>query len=191
MAQGGSDTNLLERIASGDATAVRAVIDAYGDLVWSLARRFTGNDADAEDAVQDIFTMLWRKADVYDRAMGAEVTFVSLLARRVLIDRWRREGRRVATTTLDHDGSAPGGPWGEREELIRLASRAFDELDEDQQTAIRLSLSYGLTHEMIAQTTNVPVGTVKTRIRRGLARVRDRLNGALSPASSEGKGGAG
>lgn len=178
---------LLERIASGDSAAVRAVIEEYGDLVWSLARRFTDNDADAEDAVQDIFTMLWRKAEVYDRSQGAEITFVSLLARRVLIDRWRREGRRIKSIPLlpDHDAAAP---WVREAESVRLATEAFEELDDDQKTAIRLSICFGLTHEMIAEATDTPVGTVKTRIRRGLARVRDRV-GQLVPMVNQ-KGGA-
>ena len=179
---------LLERIASGDPAAVRAVIQEYGDLVWSLARRFTTNDADAEDAVQDIFTMLWRKAGVYDRTQGAEITFVSLLARRVLIDRWRRSGRQIKSISLDanHDAAAP---WVHDDESIRLAAEAFEELEDDQKTAIRLSICFGLTHEMIAEATDTPVGTVKTRIRRGLALVRDRLGTFVSVGS--GKGGAG
>lgn len=178
---------LLERIAAGDAEAVRAVIEEYGDLVWSLARRFTDSDADAEDAVQDIFTMLWRKADVYNRSMGAEITFVSLLARRVLIDRWRRQGRQVKAVSLQAD-HAPEAKWSREEEATRLATQAFEELDDDQKTAIRLSICFGLTHEMIAEATDTPVGTVKTRIRRGLAKVRDRLS-QLVPLSHE-KGGA-
>lgn len=179
---------LLERIASGDPAAVRAVIQEYGDLVWSLARRFTSNDADAEDAVQDIFTMLWRKAGVYDRSQGAEITFVSLLARRVLIDRWRRSGRQIQSIPLNADHHATA-PWVHEDETIRLAAEAFEELEDDHKTAIRLSICFGLTHEMIAEATDTPVGTVKTRIRRGLAMVRDRLGTVVSVGT--GKGGAG
>lgn len=163
----------LERIADGDSAAVRELVDLYGDLVWSLARRFTGSEADAEEAVQDIFVLLWRKAHHYDRDTGAEVTFVSVLARRTLIDRWRRAKRRPNTTELKN--SVPAETKAARLETDELAARAADAfamLEPDAQTALRLSIEFGCSHADIADITETPLGTVKSRIRTGLRTIR-------------------
>ena len=90
---------LLDRIGAHDASAVSECIDAYGGLVWSLARRFTRTREDAEDAVREIFLALWRGAKRFDPASGSEQTFIATIARRRLIDRSRARagpGRHVA-----------------------------------------------------------------------------------------------
>jgi len=161
--------SLLERIANGEAAAVREIIDQYGDLIWSLASRFTHNDADAEEAVQDIFVLLWRKADQYDRTVGAEVTFVSVLARRCLIDRWRQASRRPTPAELNAGTvGVSDSPTTEQDEIAAAALAAFDNLESEQQQLIRLSIILGCSHSAIAQITGLPLGTVKTRIRTGL-----------------------
>ncbi len=176
----------LERIADGDAAAVRELIDLYGDLVWSLARRFTGSEADAEEAVQDIFVLLWRKAHHFDRESGAEVTFVSVLARRTLIDRWRRAKRRLNTTELKNALAAePRTARLETDELAARAADAFSKLEPDAQTALRLSIEFGCSHADIADITQTPLGTVKSRIRTGLRTIRTAMKSdSLSGASS-------
>lgn len=174
-----SDMHLLERVAEGDAEAVRDVVDRYGDLVWSLARRFTRSDADAEEAVQDIFVMLWRKASKYDRHAGAEITFVSLLARRELIDRWRRASRRPELTGIEDLGSEAASEEPiEENDVARRAVRAFGALERDVQIALRLSIEHGCSHGEIADLTGTPLGTVKSRIRKGLKLIRDAVEGA-------------
>ncbi|MCA9310050.1 MAG: sigma-70 family RNA polymerase sigma factor [Phycisphaerales bacterium] len=181
MAASSSDSALLQRVARGDAGAVREVVDEYGDLVWSLARRFTMSDADAEEAVQDIFVLLWRKADRYDAARGSEATFISVLARRLLIDRWRRERRQPDRDDIAAQAAAADGahPILEHDELSVAAAQAYADLDEDRQLVLRLSIERGYTHEMIASATGVPLGTVKTRIRSGLGRIRQATEAAL------------
>lgn len=170
----------LERVAAGDPAAVREVIERYGDLVWSLARRFTGSDADAEEAVQEIFVHLWRKAGQYDPSMGNETTFVSVLTRRLLIDRWRRSARAPRPRELD-DGTTPDGRAaadgspGELSELARRARREFDQLTDDVKLPLRLSIEFGYPHTAISRITGVPLGTIKTRIRSGLTQIRDAL----------------
>src|SRR5829696_165972 len=72
---------LLHRIAAGDSAAVEEFLDRYGGLVWSLARRFTSNRQESEDAVQDVFIELWRKAPRYDASLSSEATFVAMIAR--------------------------------------------------------------------------------------------------------------
>ena len=77
----------LQRVADGDGDAIKICIDAYGSIVWSLARRMTTNNEEAEDAVQEIFIDLWKSAERFDPQQGSEVTFVAMIARRRLIDR--------------------------------------------------------------------------------------------------------
>ncbi|GAB4547021.1 MAG: sigma-70 family RNA polymerase sigma factor [Phycisphaerales bacterium] len=169
-----TDPQLLERVAAGDTGAVREVIDRYAGLVWSLARRFTASEADAEEAVQEIFFQLWRKADRYDREAGREVTFVSLVARRQLIDRWRREKRREEAVAFDTQAVQPDRAAAlEDDELAREAMKAYQTLDHDAQRLLRLSIERGRSHAQIAELTGLPLGTVKTKIRTALRRVRE------------------
>jgi RNA polymerase sigma factor (sigma-70 family) len=93
--------SLMARIARGEDAAVAEVIDQYGALVWSIARRLTRNPSDAEDAVQEIFTDVWRSAHRFDASAGTEKVFVTTIARRRLIDRMRRLSNRVQTDSTD------------------------------------------------------------------------------------------
>lgn len=179
---------LLERVAAGDTAAVREVVDTYGGLVWSLAHRFTATRDDAEDAVQDIFVMLWRRADRYDPAKGQEATFVSILARRLLIDRWRRQSGKPAVAPLDNVEPGVCEDHATLREATRVAARELARLDHDHQTALRLSIEHGRSHSEIAEITSTPIGTVKSRIRTALRRIRtaihDETPGAAPPALS-------
>ncbi|MAY74386.1 MAG: RNA polymerase subunit sigma-24 [Phycisphaerae bacterium] len=176
MAKANDDRSLLERIADGDAGAVHEVVDTYGGMIWSLASRFTSTEADAEEAVQEVFLLLWRKAARYDRSKGAEATFISILTRRLLIDRWRRAAKRprpvpAADRAIEHAAFAQA----ELDELADAAVDAFGELDAARQEALRLSVEMGLTHAEIAELTDTPLGTVKSRIRSGLRAIRERV----------------
>src|SRR4051794_24108813 len=91
---------LLSRVASGDRAAIRETIQQYGGLVWSLARRGSVSQEDAEDAVQEIFTDVWRSAARFDVRSGTEATFIATIARRRLIDRRRSRHRRPETDPL-------------------------------------------------------------------------------------------
>ncbi len=180
LSEGRAHPTPLQRVAAGDPNAVAEVIDLYGDLIWSLALRFTNAEADAEDAVQDVFLHLWRKADRFDPARGAEVTFVSVLTRRLLIDRYRRAAARPESALTEaHDPAAPDSPSADTGELARAAVQAFNDLDEDHRTALRLAIELGRTHPEIAEITGSPLGTVKSRIRNGLRKVRDQLDNRL------------
>jgi RNA polymerase sigma factor (sigma-70 family) len=171
---------VLPRIAAGDPAAVPDCIARYGGLVWSLARRFLGNPADAEDAVQDVFIELWKNAARYDPARSSEPTYITMIARRRLIDRKRRAGRAPTPQALPDEqlGAPVGSPGGDRVELedeAAKANAALGELRDDERRVILMAVYQGLTHEEIAAATGLPVGTVKTHIRRGLIRVRERL----------------
>jgi RNA polymerase sigma-70 factor, ECF subfamily len=172
-----TEPNLLPLVAGGDQDAVRACLDRYGALVWSLARRMCRSSADAEDAVQDIFISVWKNADRFDAERGSEVTFIATIARRRLIDRVRRIGRRPVETTIDTGMPTPDmGPSVEApaalSDEVNIARAAMAELNEEQRRVLQMSIGHGLSHERIAEATGIPLGTVKTHIRRGLIRVR-------------------
>jgi RNA polymerase sigma factor (sigma-70 family) len=171
---------LLPRIATGDSAAVRECIARYGGLVWSLARRFLGNSTDAEDAVQDVFVDLWRNAAKYDPSKSAEPTFITMVARRRLIDRKRRTARVPVASPLEADPPGRSGDGESAAELSDEAARAAEALrglKDEQRRVIGMAIYQGLTHEEIATATGLPLGTVKTHIRRGLLRIRELLGG--------------
>jgi RNA polymerase sigma-70 factor (ECF subfamily) len=175
-----STDNLLPRIAHGDPAAVPECIARYGGLVWSLARRFLGNPADAEDAVQDVFVELWKNAAKFDPTLSAEPTFITMITRRRLIDHKRRAARRPVAAPLADEvvgQSDAGERLADVNDEAARAAMALGELREDEQLVIRLAIYDGLTHEEIAKATRLPLGTVKTHIRRGLIRIREMLGG--------------
>lgn len=170
---------VLKRLAAGDIAAMQACIDEYGGLVWSLARRYCATAADAEDAVQEVFVALWESAARYHESKGEEATFVAMIARRRLIDSGRRQQRRRKYTEAagqERPAEAPG--YEHRAAGADEARRALEgvaTLSEAQQKVLRLGIHQGLTHEEIARSTGMPLGTVKTHARRGLMRVRELL----------------
>ncbi len=180
---------LLERIAQGDESAVKESVETYSPLVWSLARRLCRERTDAEDAVQEIFIDVWKSAARFNPEVASESTFVAMIARRRLIDRLRRQGRRPDMSALSGfesedagvRGPAPAQGMSAPMELTEDAERALEAmqaLTEDQQRVLRLSIMQGRSHSEIAEITGMPLGTVKTHARRGLMRIRAELEGA-------------
>lgn len=167
-------TCLLQRVAAGDEAAVAGVLDTYGGLVWSIARRSFRDRAEAEDAVQDAFIAVWQSAGKFDPKVASESTFIAMIARRRVIDRVRKQGRRPDTTTLEasHDPGVEHEQHAEVREESRRVLQVIDELDPPQPEVIRQALLDGLTHAQIAERLSLPLGTVKTHIRRGLIKVR-------------------
>jgi len=176
----GQNTGLLHRVGEGEAQAVTECIDRFGGLVWSLARKLIGNASEAEDAVQEVFIELWKKASRYDPSVASETTFVAMIARRRLIDRWRQKGRRVngdAVDVSDTQISAAEDGYGQLE-LAEEAARvkeAMRQLRPQQQKVLSLAVCEGWSHQLIADSLSLPLGTVKTHVRRGLMRVRELL----------------
>jgi len=169
------NTSLLRRVADGDKHAMRECLDRYGGLVWSLSRSFTKSIADAEDATQDVFVHLWRKAGHYDPQFGEEVQFVSVLTRRRLID-WVRAHVRNDDhlhATLREGQLAAHAARVDLDEEAKLAWTAVSQLVVEQQSVVLLAVVHGMTHEQIARHLQMPLGTVKSNLYRGLASVRD------------------
>jgi RNA polymerase sigma-70 factor (ECF subfamily) len=179
--------SVLLKVAQGDQRAVRACIDEFGSLVWSIARRLTRTRADAEDAVQEIFTDLWRSAGRFDPSQGSEKVFVATIARRRLIDRLRRvsnQGTTAPTEELDTLTWADPGIHAETCAEAQTAARAVMQLRPEQRQVLELALLQGLSHAEIAEALNMPLGTVKTMMRRGLIQVRE-LMGVDAAVSDE------
>jgi RNA polymerase sigma-70 factor (ECF subfamily) len=169
--------SLLERIAAGDGGAVKECMDAYGNLVWALARRLSPSAADAEDAAQEIFLEIWKSAARYDRSLASEAVFITTIARRRLIDRLRAGKRRPKSEPFDEEQAPPkdGSDAGVVAAEMAMASRALAQLNDAQREIVLLGIVEGLTHTEIATVTGAPLGTVKTQMRRGLIKIREIL----------------
>jgi RNA polymerase sigma-70 factor (ECF subfamily) len=136
------------------------------------------NQDDAEDAVQEIFVDIWKNAAKFDPSQASETTFVALIARRRLIDRIRFTQRRISADSLDDILTEPAG--GSEKDLQiqvegREAFRVLNELRPEQRQVLQLSIIHGMSHQEIADTTGMPLGTVKTHARRGLLQARELL----------------
>lgn len=172
-------------MATGDGEATQECLDRHGGLVWSLARRWFV-DAEAEDAVQEVFVDLWKNASRFDASRASEKTFIAMIARRRLIDRLRRTQRRLDVDPLPEGLGEPSGDQHERIEQsaeASIASRVFAGLKPVQRQTLQLSIVQGMSHSEIATATELPLGTVKSHIARGLREVRDALVAANRPVS--------
>lgn len=183
--------SLLQRVAAGDGAAVKEVMDRYGGLVWSLARRSCANQADAEDATQEIFLDIWKSAARFDAGKGSETLFIAMIARRRLIDRIRRLGREPRMEDVDAPGFEFATSNPDDAEMLTeagLAARAVATLKPAQQRVLALGLLQGLSHSEIAELTGMPLGTVKTQMRRGLIRVRELMRVGIDHPDAEESG---
>lgn len=169
---------LLPKIAAGDPEAVEAFLHRHSNMVWGLARRFCRSAEDAEDATQEILVEVWKSAERYDSRAGSEVTFLMTIARRRLIDRARRQGRRPAAELLEDAGTIAAPAQKDRAEMhdeVQRAQEALAQLRPEQREVLDLALGHGRTHQEIAASIGMPLGTVKSHARRGLIRLREML----------------
>ena len=171
--------SVLQRIAGGDPAAVSECIDQYGALVWSLARRWSRTSSDAEDATQEIFLDIWRSAGRFDAAQGSDKVFIAMIARRRLIDRLRKtssEPPMDPVEALEVIAWADPGTASETSIEAEQATRALAELRPEQRQVLELGLLHGLSQTEIATRLSMPLGTVKSFMRRGLIKVREYMN---------------
>jgi RNA polymerase sigma-70 factor (ECF subfamily) len=180
-----ADRAALERMARGDHEALAELYDRHGRLVFSLALRILRDQSDAEDIVQDVFAQAWRQAARYEAGRGNAIAWLLNLTRSRAIDRLR--GRRARPDTAAADATSLdlpdlSQPVDQQLALSNQAARvraAVDELSVLQRVAIELAFYEGLTHVEIADRLELPLGTVKTRIRQGLLKLKERLAGVL------------
>ncbi len=173
------DWMLMHRAAAGDEAAVAELYDRFGSLVYKVARQLLPTRSEAEDAVQEVFIRLWQTADRYDPRRAKLVTWVMLIARRHLIDRLRRNAVRGTPCGLRSDNSPDDGQAGpdrkpqEDERNSRLLQR-ITELPELQRVVIERAYLQGYTLREVSEQLDAPLGTIKSALSRGLARLRER-----------------
>ncbi len=168
-----NEQTILNRIAADDRTAVEDCINQYGNLIWALAKKYTNTREDAEDAVQEIFTEIWQNAARYDSSKAKETTFITMIARRRLIDRVRKIYRRPQTSSLETTFVAKSyEPSAFKQVQAKEIVQVMQVLRPEQRELMLLNIYEGMSHGEISTRTGVPLGTVKTHIRRGLEKVR-------------------
>jgi RNA polymerase sigma-70 factor (ECF subfamily) len=179
-----SDEALLALVARSDDEALAALYDRYGRPAYTLAVRILRDAALAQDAVQDAFLTAWRTAPSFDPRRGTAATWLMTLVHRRAVDVVRREDRRRATP-LDDAPVASGDATDEaaevREQRQRV-QRALAVLTPVEREALELAYYAGLSQSEIAERLGVPLGTVKSRMFAGLARLREALGEAGDPA---------
>jgi len=179
------DAALVARMAAGDEHALGLLYDRFEDVVRATALRIVRDPAEAEDVVEDAFWQAWRQADRFEAARGGALPWLLTIARSRALDRLRTINRSREDTRLDdleQAGEAAalqaaGDPHmdaelGERSRLVREALRA---LPDEQRESLELAYFEGLSQTEIAERTRQPLGTVKTRMRLALQKLRERL----------------
>lgn len=172
-----SDESLLTGMAAGDAETAAVFVRRYQARVYGLAYALVGSSAIAEEVAQEAFLRAWRHAGAYDPRKGRAVTWLLTITRNLAVDAMRLRGDRpvdphILLNTLTGGERAVATTSFEDAEELREALRA---LPPEQSVPIVLSVYYGLTAGEIAEREHIPLGTAKTRLRRGLARLREAL----------------
>ncbi len=168
---------LIERVAIGDRDAFADLYGLVAPEAFGLSRRVVRDPAQAEEVTQETMVAVWRDAPRYDRSRGSVLTWVLTIAHRRAVDRVRSsEAARVRDDKAGRRELGVAAPASEPVE-VRLdheqVARALESLTDVQRTAVELAYYNGYTQRQIAQLLDLPVGTVKTRIRDGLIRLRD------------------
>ena len=177
-----TDARLLAEIAAGRSGALAELYQRRGGVLLGLLLRILSDPHEAEEALQDTFLQLWRRAKNYDAAKASPFTWMVLVARGLALDRLRRRTRQTATldeykfssqpTEFTHETGFVHASEGETHQRLK---NALATLPNEQRQAIELAFYSGCTQEEIARTTGEPLGTIKARIRRGMLVLRQRL----------------
>lgn len=171
----------LGRSAAGDQTALAALYDESSQLVYSVALRLLGDVADAEEVTMDVYTQVWRSAAAYDGSRGTVTAWLIMLARSRAIDRVRSRSSRLQNETVFPEtfDLPSGGPTPEHQseqtQRRRHVTAALQTLPPEQREVVRLAFFAGLTHSELAARLQQPLGTVKTRLRMGMMKLREQL----------------
>ncbi len=173
----------MQLVQAGDPQAFEVIYDRHGGAAFSLAYRIVGHAAGAEDVTQEAFLSIWRNRLRYERTRGSVRTWVLGIVHNRAIDGLRRnlvhERRRASAEGLEESREAPERTDVEaaRREEARVVRGALEALPDDQRRAIELAYFGGFTHTQIADLLDLPVGTVKGRMRLGLEKLRGHVEG--------------
>jgi RNA polymerase sigma-70 factor, ECF subfamily len=172
---------LLGRIARGDAQAFDALYDEISPAVYGLARRVVRDPVHAEDVTQEVFLDIWRQATRFDSSRGKGRTWILTIAHRRAVDAVRRseahkrQDHHGALDEVSHDGPADAAIQADEHSSVRTCLETLSDL---QLESVRLAYFNGYTYSEVATLLDKPLPTIKTRMRDGLIRLRDCLEGA-------------
>jgi len=171
-----TDATLVLGIRSGNEQAMAQLYDQYSPIVYSVALRVLGEPSAAEDVLQEVFMQLWRTPDSFDASRGSLAGWLAVITRNRAIDflRKRRPESQISEVVVSVEPDlASKAEWSRVAEKIRIVLR---DMAAPQRSALEMAFFEGLTHTEIAQKTGEPLGTIKTRIRAGLATLRKAFN---------------
>ena len=181
-----ADRHLLERVAGGDEQALGRLYDRYGKILYTVVYRIVGQKADAEEVLMEAFAQIWRDAKRFEAARGSVAAWLTMITRSRALDFARARARRTRITASaareEPEGAPAMGAWRsdpshsiEQAERQRRVAEALDGLSAPQRQAIELAYFEGLSQSEIAERLKEPLGTVKTRVRLGMQKLRDAL----------------
>lgn len=180
--------SFVQRIAKGDQAALAALYDSTNRLAYGLILRVLGDASTAEEVLLDVYTQIWRQASNYDTGRGSPLAWLMTIARTRAIDRlrsgWQDRQRKEPLDVLNDKETNAASPEeataaSERQKFVRSA---LGSLSPEQREVIELAYYGGLSHSEIAVKLNQPLGTVKTRTRLGMMKLREALSPMLSSA---------
>ncbi len=180
-----SDVDLIDQASRGDARALEVLYDRYSRVVFSFALRIVNDQLIAEELLQEVFFRAWQQGGSFRASKGAFLTWLLSITHNMAIDEVRKRKRRPQRSdSEDPDvvlaAVADSGPSVEDEVWLRVLreriGRALDTLPQAQREAIELAYFRGMTHREIADTLGEPLGTIKTRMRLGMQKLRDQLD---------------
>lgn len=166
----------LERVAVGDSAALRQVYDATSAKLFGVCLRILNDRSEAEDVLQEVYTTVWAKAGQFEPGRASPITWLAALARNRAIDRLRKVGRRAFSPieeadAVPDDGASAFDQLSASDDARRL-DVCLSQLEEAQQKAVRTAFFEGQTYEEIAAAFAVPLGTMKSWIRRSLQKLK-------------------
>jgi RNA polymerase sigma-70 factor (ECF subfamily) len=176
-----TDIQLLKAVARGDEQALATLYDQYRIILFGLLVRILNSREEAEDVLQEVFMQVWRRAADFDETRGKPFTWLVTLARSRAIDRLRSLGARervaVAATRDVQEETSDAASDAFRSEQRQLVTSALAQLPEEQKRPLVLAYFDGLTQSEIAEKLGAPLGTIKTRMRSGMIKLREVLTG--------------
>lgn len=178
-----SDVELLHAVARGDEGALARLYDAYRVILFGLLVRILNSREEAEDVLQDVFIQVWRRATDFDEKRGRPFTWLVTLTRSRAIDRLRQLGarRRLSESATRDPAEAASDALSDtiKASQKEIVQRALAELPDEQRRTLVLAYFEGLTQSEIATKLGAPLGTVKTRMRSGMIKLRGLLGSQL------------
>ena len=172
------DTQLVQQMMRGDASALNVLYDKYTPVLYSVALRIVRDPAEAEEAIQDAWVYAWKKVHSFDASRGSLAGWLVMIARSRALDRYRsRLARRAAEETIEVEAAHADDPasLAEHRDLSERMRVALAELKPEQRRAIEVAFFEGLSHSQVARRLDKPLGTVKYWIREGLVQLSERL----------------